>query len=55
MSVILSELENIPKLIEKTLKTDKLVQEIAKKYQGVNNCLFLGCGINFPVALEELA
>ncbi len=52
MSVILSELENIPKLIEKALQTDKVVYEIAKKYQGVNNCLFLGRGINFPVALE---
>lgn len=51
-SILLSELENIPKLIEKTLKTNDEVYKIAQEYQNVSNCLFLGRGINFPVALE---
>lgn len=51
-SILLSELENIPKLIEKTLKTNDEVYKIAQEYQNVSNFLFLGRGINFPVALE---
>jgi len=51
-SVLLSELENIPKLIERTLKTNDEVYKIAQEYKNVSNCLFLGRGINFPVALE---
>jgi len=52
MSVWLSELENIPKLIEKTLKINDAVYKIAQQYKDVNNCLFLGRGVSFPVALE---
>ncbi len=51
-SILLSELENIPKLIEKTLKTNDEIYKIAQEYQNVSNFLFLGRGINFPVALE---
>ena len=51
-SILLSELENIPKLIERTLKTNDEVYKIAQEYKNVSNCLFLGRGINFPVALE---
>jgi glucosamine--fructose-6-phosphate aminotransferase (isomerizing) len=52
MSLYLSELESIPKLIEKTLKTNDAVYKIAEQYKDVNNCLFLGRGVSFPVALE---
>lgn len=52
MNLLLSELENIPKLVEKVLKTNDQVYKIAEKYKGSTNCLFLGRGINFPVALE---
>ncbi len=48
----LQELELIPKKIEKVLKTDNHVKEIAKKYLLSTNCLYLGRGYNFPVALE---
>jgi len=51
-SALLSELENIPKLIEKTLKTNDEIYKISQEYKNVSNCLFLGRGINFPVALE---
>ncbi len=52
MSIWLSELENIPKLIEKTLKTNDVAYKIAQQYKDVSNCLFLGRGVSFPVALE---
>lgn len=52
MSALLSALEGIPKLIEKTLLVNDQIYKIAREYKDVSNCLFLGRGINFPVALE---
>ncbi len=48
----LEELENIPAKVEKTLKSNELVEQIARIYQDSTNCLYLGRGYNFPVALE---
>jgi len=48
----LIELELIPeKVAEALLENDKIL-EIAKIYKDAPNCLFLGRGFNFPVALE---
>ena len=49
---ILYELENLPKKIEVALKLDKQIQEIAAIYKDAHNFLYLGRGLNFPVALE---
>lgn len=49
---ILFELENIPQKVEETLKVNKEVEKIAQKYYQASNFLYLGRGINFPVALE---
>jgi len=48
----LQEMERIPEKIKKVLKIDDKVKEIAKKYLLSTNCLYLGRGYNFPVALE---
>lgn len=48
----LQQLELIPQKVENALKTDSLVEEIAKKYKDAQNFLYLGRGFNFPVALE---
>jgi len=48
----LLELEMIPKKVEKSLKSDKLIKQIADVYKNSRNCLYLGRGYNFPVALE---
>jgi glucosamine--fructose-6-phosphate aminotransferase (isomerizing) len=48
----LTELNQIPDLVEQTMKTDEQIQEIAAKIKDSNNCLFLGRGSSFPVALE---
>lgn len=52
MATLLTELDSIPKLIEKTLTTDAKTLEIAKVFQDSTNALFLGRGCGFPVALE---
>lgn len=48
----LTELEGIPTKVEKALLSNKVVEEIASIYQDSPNCLYLGRGYNFPVALE---
>ncbi len=48
----LIELENIPDKVEKALGTDAHVKMIADIYKNASNCLYLGRGFNFPVALE---
>ena len=49
---LMQELEHIPAIVEKTLALNDQVREIARIYKDVNNSLYLGRGINFPVALE---
>jgi glucosamine--fructose-6-phosphate aminotransferase (isomerizing) len=49
---LILELETLPKKVEETLKLDAQSKKIAAVYKDVPNCLFLGRGINFPVALE---
>ena len=49
---LLTELETIPSLVEKALKANDLIIEIAEKLKDSRNCLFLGRGSGFPVALE---
>ncbi len=49
---LLSELDSIPDKVEKTLKLNEKVKAIATIYKDVKNSLYLGRGINFPVALE---
>jgi glucosamine--fructose-6-phosphate aminotransferase (isomerizing) len=48
----LSELELIPKKVEKVLLSDSHIKTIAHIYKDVRNFLYLGRGYNFPVALE---
>ena len=46
------QLTKLPKLIERVLKYDSLIQEIAREYKDATNFLYLGRGYNFPAALE---
>ncbi|MDT3403447.1 glutamine--fructose-6-phosphate transaminase (isomerizing) [Mucilaginibacter terrae] len=48
----LTELNEIPELVEKALKANDHIQTIAAKFKDSRNCLFLGRGSSFPVALE---
>lgn len=48
-----NELEQIPELIESTLKEVNLkIEVIADTFKTATNCLYLGRGFNFPTALE---
>ncbi|HJN44372.1 MAG: glutamine--fructose-6-phosphate transaminase (isomerizing) [Acidobacteria bacterium] len=48
----LTELNQVPRLIEQTLKCDEAIQAIAQRFYAHRNFLFLGRGINYPIALE---
>lgn len=48
----LAELETIPAKVEKALQSNDHILQIANIYKNAQNCLYLGRGFNFPVALE---
>jgi len=48
----LQELERIPAKVERALKANDHILEVAKKYKDSKNALYLGRGFQFPVALE---
>ena len=48
----LTELNLIPEKIEKSLSINNKIEEIAEQIKNSTNCLYLGRGFNFPVALE---
>jgi glucosamine--fructose-6-phosphate aminotransferase (isomerizing) len=48
----LQHMQLIPEKIEKLLQIDEHVKHIASIYKDATNCLYLGRGFNFPVALE---
>jgi len=49
---IIRQLQQMPEILERTLKCHAAVQEIAERYFQFNNYLYLGRLYNFPVALE---
>ncbi len=49
---MIAELETIPAKIEKVLKTNDMIKELAKEFKDARNFLYLGRGYGFPVALE---
>jgi len=49
---LLKELTEIPDKIKKVLDADDKIKEIADIYKDAPNCLYLGRGYQFPVALE---
>jgi glucosamine--fructose-6-phosphate aminotransferase (isomerizing) len=49
---LLTELDHIPEKIAQALESNELIKEIAHKFKDSRNCLFLGRGSGFPVALE---
>ncbi len=49
---MVQELQAIPEKVQKILEMDEQIREIAEVYAGADNFLYLGRGINYPVALE---
>jgi glucosamine--fructose-6-phosphate aminotransferase (isomerizing) len=49
---LIEELVRVPHLMEELLKTSHEVAKIARKYLHARDFLYLGRGINYPIALE---
>ncbi|MCR4286955.1 MAG: glutamine--fructose-6-phosphate transaminase (isomerizing) [Deltaproteobacteria bacterium] len=49
---LLHELVMLPKKIEKALDSAPLIETLAKKYFNFRDFIYLGRGMNFPIALE---
>jgi glutamine---fructose-6-phosphate transaminase (isomerizing) len=49
---VVQEFKLLPEKIEQILKNRRLIETIADQYVNATNFLYLGRGINFPVALE---
>jgi len=49
---MLQELEKLPDLVQKVLDQSDAIHRIAQVYANHRNCLYLGRGVNFPIALE---
>lgn len=52
LNTYIQEMSLIPSKVEEALKINGIVEEIAAIYKDAPNCLYLGRGYNFPVALE---
>ena len=46
------EISSIGKKVHKALSANNEIKKIAKKFKSAKNCLYLGRGYNFPIALE---
>jgi glutamine---fructose-6-phosphate transaminase (isomerizing) len=49
---LVCQLAQLPKLVAKTLELEPQVKALAQHYAEERNALYLGRGVNFPVALE---
>lgn len=49
---VIDELKNISKTIDRVLALDKDIRGLAKKIYKSKNCLYLGRGYNYPIAME---
>ena len=47
-----TELSSLPTKVEKILESQPFIEEVATSFQTAQNCIYLGRGYNFPVALE---
>jgi len=49
---LVADLVNLPSLVQETLGRSKQIEKISKKYGHARDFLYLGRGINYPIALE---
>jgi len=47
-----TELSALPAKVEKILESQAFIEEVATSFKTAQNCIYLGRGYNFPVALE---
>lgn len=51
-SKLIKELAKLPALVEKTLKLSKEIKKVSKQFSDKHHSLFLGRGIQYPIAKE---
>lgn len=51
-TMLVKDLLAIPSLVEKVLEREEKVKEIANKYKDMKSALYLGRGVNMPIAYE---
>jgi glucosamine--fructose-6-phosphate aminotransferase (isomerizing) len=49
---LINDLVNLPAHVEQCLKSERAIEKVAKKYGSAHDFLYLGRGINYPIALE---
>jgi len=49
---LVSDLRLVPDLVSRTLNTEPEIERIAMTLKDIHNCLYLGRGINMPIAYE---
>ena len=49
---LIEDIVTLPALVQATLEKTKAIEKIAKKYGHASDFLYLGRGINYPIALE---
>ncbi len=51
-SKLIEDIVNLPHQVQEILKKDKQIEKVAKKYGQAKDFLYLGRGVNYPIALE---
>jgi len=51
-SKLIEDIVNLPHQVQEVLKKDKHIEKVAKKYGHAKDFLYLGRGVNYPIALE---
>ena len=49
---LLQDLTHVPQAIEEALESERHIEELARRYFRANDFLYLGRGVNYPIALE---
>lgn len=49
---LVKDLLTVPSLVEKALDNDKAVKQIANRYRDIKGALYIGRGVNMPIAYE---
>jgi glucosamine--fructose-6-phosphate aminotransferase (isomerizing) len=52
MKELLEELLKVPHYIQQTLELNSQIEALSKKYMNARDFLYLGRGVNYPIALE---
>jgi glucosamine--fructose-6-phosphate aminotransferase (isomerizing) len=49
---IVEEILRVPGYVEQVLKYNGMIEDVARRFEGVHSCFFIGRGTLYPVALE---